>query len=130
ANQMLTVNGLGTWSNDSYNESASYSCVGWNGESYVETTCNAHATGGIASNPQGGTLTQINSGVGWSDYDEVTGETSSGEYGLAFTYTPPTDFLGTVTFTYVLEDWSNYGSWTSSSSSTATVSINVINSAP
>jgi hypothetical protein len=150
-NETLTVNGYGTWANDSYNESWSNTYMNCtSGEWLPEYTEYPVYYEGyyddfgvwhddpywsppepIYHPPEWHCLTEEE--VTTTDYasSSITSNPSNGtltqidsglgQLGLAFTYTPNSGFSGTDVFTYQLYD--NY------ESSTATVSI-VVNNAP
>jgi VCBS repeat-containing protein len=120
SNTTLTVDGYGTWANDSYNSSWSEpSCLEgeWQEGEWVcliEGSTTSYANSSIVSGPSHGTLTLIDTGAYYYDgYGNI-----AGQYGLAFTYTPNTDFGGIDTFSYQISD--------DNGSSTAWVSIQVI----
>src|SRR5439155_16737541 len=68
----------------------------WEGDWATRTD---YPSGGTTSSPAHGTLTQIDSGDHWDD-----GNGNTGQYGLAFTYTPNPGWAGTDGFTYQLCD--------------------------
>ncbi len=120
--ETLTVEGLGTWTNDNYNENwgGNYCTEGgwvsgyedenneWHegyfdcwGEWLTETL---YASGEIESWPAVGTLTLLDTGHPHY-YDENNNPV--GQYGLAFSYVPPEGFHGVVTFAYSVSDNGN-----------------------
>jgi len=121
ANETLTVDGYGAWSNDTYNESwseTSTTCItgeqhpGYtdeNGEWHEpwfecfdeeEVTTTNYASGEILTQPANGTLTQIDTGNYY--YDDAGN--IAGQLGLAFEYTPDPGFAGSDGFRYSITD--------------------------
>jgi hypothetical protein len=117
----LTVNGDGAWGNDEYDRTWTDTFWGCTDNEWHEgywdennewhdgywechqegwVTMVQHASGGLASSPSHGSLTQIDSGdYYYDDYGNVLGQ-----YGLAFIYVPEAGFTGFDSFSYMLSD--------------------------
>src|SRR5438552_342307 len=124
ANTTRTVNGLGTWSNDSYN--GSWDVSHWDRGAWIDGAydedgnwidahweydppvwvqgTDGHAWDSIIAQPQHGALTRIDTGLNWTDYDQDGNETGHGQSGLAFRFTPDTGYVGPDGFAYSLSD--------------------------
>lgn len=92
----------------------------------VEIPCHSNAYSQLYLYPlEHGEVEQIPTAVTWSWTSE-----DSGEYGLAFIYTPDEDFVGTDTFGYGLTDFSWTGTTVVPSSDDATVTIHITDDPP
>ncbi len=124
--ETLTVEGLGTWSNDEYNNQSwgtGYYCTEYDeeqeciGEWLPDNP--GYASGGLQYGPAVGSFTPLDTGIP-QYYDENNDPV--GQIGFAFSYVPPEGYYGSVSFTYTIGD--------DDGSSIGTVTIRVSQYAP